>query len=172
MKKALVLLVAVALLSGIAASGTKEFYKGSFTLTPQVGLNKFAIPFGLNAEYGLTPNISLGATVMVWMWSDEWIKQNIISLAAEALYHFTGINAKSIDLFAGLALGYAIYSYSWKGDMLEFGDTGASGLDLGLVLGGRYFLNPKLAICLRLVSSFIGDWGGVGGQLGLTLRLK
>ncbi len=172
MKKALVLLVALALLSGIAASGTKEFYKGSFTLTPQVGLNKFTIPFGLNAEYGLTPNISLGATAMVWMWSDEWLSQNLISLAVEALYHFTGLNAKSIDLFAGLALGYSIYSYSWKDDMFEFGDTGASGLDLGLVLGGRYFFSPKLAASLRLVSSFIGDWGGFGAQLGLTIRMK
>ncbi len=54
MKKALVLLVAVALLSGIAASGTKEFYKGSFTLTPQVGLNRFAIPFG--SERGVWPD--------------------------------------------------------------------------------------------------------------------
>lgn len=172
MKKALILVVTLALLSGLAVSGTKEFYKGSFTLTPQVGLNKYTIPFGLNAEYGLTPNISIGGTAMLWLWSDEWISQTIIALAAEALYHFTGLNAKSIDLFAGLALGYSIYSYSIDLAGWDLGGSGGSGLDLGLVVGGRYFFSPKLAVCLRLVSSFVGDWSGFGGQLGLTLRLK
>jgi hypothetical protein len=172
LKKALVLLVALAVLSGVAASGTKEFYKGSFTLTPQVGINKWTIPFGLNAEFALTPNIGLGGTAMVWMWSETGVSESIISLAAEALYHFTGLKAKSLDLFAGLALGYAIYSYSVDVMGFDFGGSGGSGLDLGVVLGGRYFFSPKMAICLRVVSSFIGNWSGFGGQLGLTIRLK
>lgn len=172
MKKAIVFVIALALLSGLAVSGTKEFYKGSFTLTPQAGINKWTIPFGLNAEYALTPNIGLGGTAMVWMWSDEWVSETIIALSAEALYHFTGLKAKSLDVFAGLALGYAIYSYSLEMQGFDFGGSGGSGLDLGVVLGGRYFFSPKLAVCLRLVSSFIGNWAGFGGQLGLTLRLK
>ncbi|MCX6561344.1 MAG: hypothetical protein NTZ26_12625 [Candidatus Aminicenantes bacterium] len=172
MKKMLVALVLVSLMAGISIAGTKEFYKGSFTLTPVVGLNKYTIPFGLNAEYAFTNNIGFGGTAMVWLWSDEWIKQSIINLTAEALYHFTGIKASGLDVFAGMALGYSAYSYTLKMGDSFLGDSSGSGLDLGIVLGGRYFFSPKLAACLRLVSSFIGDWAGFGGQLGLTIRLK
>jgi hypothetical protein len=172
MRKALLAFLALALISGLAAAGTKEFYKGSFTLTPQVGINRWTIPFGLSAEYGLTPNISLGGSFMAWVWGNEWANESVIGLAAEGLYHFTGLRARGLDLFAGLALGYAIYSYNLKGLGDGWGDAGSSGLDLGFVAGGRYFFSPSLAVCLRFVSSFIGSWSGFGGQLGLTIRLK
>jgi outer membrane immunogenic protein len=170
MKKIFLALMALLVLSGAALAGTNEFSKGSFFITPQVGINSWTIPFGLNVEYGLTPNIGVGGTVMVWLWSDEWISQSIISLSAEGAYHFTQINVDKLDLYAGAGLGYSIYSYDIKGGFA--GETGASGLDLGIILGGRYFFTEKIAASLRLNGSFIGHWATFGGAIGVTIRLK
>ncbi len=172
MKKASIAVVALMIVAGAALAGPKDFGKGSFTLTPQAGINRWTIPFGLNVEYGMSPHISLGGTAMIWLWSDEWASESLISLSAEALYHFTQINVRSLDLFAGLALGFALYSYNLGAGYDSWSDAGASGLDLGLVLGGRYYFTPKLGVCLRFVSSFIGSWSGVGGQIGLTFRTR
>jgi hypothetical protein len=153
-------------------AGPKEFTKGAFYLTPQAGFNSFTIPFGVNAEFAISPNIGIGGTAMAWLWSEEWYSQTVISLAAEALYHFTGLKAAKFDLFAGAGLGYSIYSYSIKAGFLDLGGTGGSGLHIGLILGGRYWFSPKMAVSLRLNQAFLGDWGGFGGQLGVTFRMK
>ncbi|HEX9901235.1 MAG TPA: hypothetical protein VGB72_00075 [Acidobacteriota bacterium] len=170
MKKAIYAVLALLILSGAALAGTNEFSKGSFFITPQIGINSWTIPFGLNVEYGITPNIGVGGTVMVWLWSDEWISQSIIALSAEGAYHFTQLNVDKLDLYAGAGLGYSIYSYDLKDGIGV--ETGASGLDLGIILGGRYFFTEKIAASLRLNGSFIGHWASFGGTIGVTFRLK
>jgi hypothetical protein len=172
MKKAIYAVLALLILSGAALAGTNEFSKGSFFITPQVGINAWAVPFGVNAEYAITPNIGIGGTVMVWLWGDTWYSYSIISPSVEGVYHFTQLKLDKIDLFAGAALGYTIYSFSTKEDIGFTGSLGSSGLDLGLVLGGRYFFSDKIAVSLRSSGSFIGGWAGFGGALGVTIRLK
>jgi hypothetical protein len=171
MKKLVTAIFALLILSGAALAGTNEFSKGSFFITPQVGINSWAIPFGVNAEYAITPNIGIGGTVMVWLWSDTWYTYSIISPSAEAVYHFTQLNLDKIDLFAGAALGYTIYSFSSK-EAGFTGSLGSSGIDLGIVLGGRYFFSDKIAVSLRTSGSFIGGWAGFGGAIGVTFKLK
>jgi len=170
MKKTLVVVAALLLLSGAALAGENEFSTGSFFITPQVGINSFTVPFGVNAEYAITPNIGVGGTVMVWLWSDAYISQSIIGLSVEGAYHFTQIKVDKLDLFAGAGLGYSIYSFDLKDGIGV--ETGASGLDLGLILGGRYFFTEKFAVSLRLNGSFIGHWATFGGTIGVTIRLK
>lgn len=172
MKRVVGAIVLLAVLAMPTLAGAQEFKKGAFYLTPQIGVNSYTIPFGVNAEFALTENIGVGGTAMVWLWSDEWFSQSLIALQAEALYHFTGLKVQKLDLFAGAGLGYSIYSWSWKDIEFPGVDTGGSGLYLNLILGGRYWFSPKLAVSLRLNGGFLGDWGGIGGQLGVTLRLK
>ena len=172
MKKAIYAVLALLILFGAAMAGTNEFSKGSFFITPQVGINAWAVPFGVNAEYAITPNIGIGGTVMVWLWGDTWYSYSIISPSVEAVYHFTQLKLDKIDLFAGAALGYTIYSFSTKEDIGFTGSLGSSGLDLGIVLGGRYFFSDKIAVSLRSSGSFIGGWAGFGAAIGVTIRLK
>jgi hypothetical protein len=89
----------------------------------------------------------------------------------EADYHFTQLKLDKIDLFAGAALGYTIYSFSSK-EAGFTGSLGSSGIDLGIVLGGRYFFSDKIAVSLRTNGSFIGGWAGFGGAVGVTFKLK
>jgi len=170
-------LIILCIILGVAMaplySGPAEFHKRNFFLTPQVGINSYAIPVGLNAEYAVTDNIGVGGTGMLWFWgSDSW-SNTVVSLSADAAYHFTKLEAKKFDLYAGAGLGVSIYSWKWKsgfGNMAS-GSSGSTGIFIQPFLGGRYFITPKLAISLRVNVAFLGDWTGVGGVLGVSLPL-
>ena len=151
--------------------GGKKFSKGSFYLTPQLGINTWAVPFGLNAEYAITLNIGVGGTVMSWFWGNIWYSYSIIYPSLEGAYHFTKLNMDKLDLYAGAGLGFAIFSYSTK--VAGFSGTlGSSGLVLGIILGARYYFTPNIAASLRINGSFLSGWGGFGGTIGVTFRLK
>lgn len=119
------LALGLVVLSVSAAAGPAEFSKGSFYLTPQVGINTWTIPFGVNAEYAITPNIGLGATVMLWLWGEPGWSESVIAPAFEAAYHFTKLNARKLDLYAGAGLGFAAYSWKWKAGGGGAGGTGS-----------------------------------------------
>jgi len=176
MKKISALGLMLALTVAGASAGPKEFVKGAFYLTPQIGLYSWggSIPFGAAGEFALTPNIGVGGAIMVHMWSEEFWTESIISFSAEVLYHFTKLKAQKLDLFAGGGLGYSVYSWKWKSGFEDWIESasGGSGLYLDPILGARYWFSEKLAVSLRLIGSLIGSWTGFGGQIGLTIRVK
>jgi len=143
-------------------STTQTFLKGDMFVTPQVGFNSWAVPFGVNFEYAMTENIGIGGTVMLWFWSDEGFSATVIAPAAEVAYHFTQLKVDKLDLSAGGGLGWAIYSSS--------GGGGTGGIYPFILLNGRYFFNPKIAVNLRFNVSF-GTWGSAGGTVGVTFRI-
>ena len=140
-----------------------EFNKGEKYLTPQIGINSYAIPFGANFEYAITENIGVGGTVMLWLWSDSGFSQSIILPSVDAAYHFTMLEVDKLDLFAGVGMGFAIYNS-------DFG-TGSSGIYISPFAAGRYWFSKKMGVSLRLNVGIIGDWGGVGGLLGVVFRI-
>lgn len=176
MKKLIISVLAVMLLAGTAFAGEQEFSQGRVFVTPQVGLNEWATPVGVSVEFAITENIGVGGTVMFSFWSDNWglgkIKQSIITPSVDAYYHFTSIELEKFDLFAGASLGYSIYSWSWDFAGDDWGGAAGSGLYLSPFIGARYFLTEKLAISLKAYFSAIGDFNGVGGALGVTIRVK
>ncbi|MHB8054936.1 MAG: hypothetical protein ACYDH3_06775 [Candidatus Aminicenantales bacterium] len=174
MKKALLVVVLVlAVIAGTAQAGTKEFYKGGIYVTPQIGLNSWGggLPFGVGVEYAVTPNIGVGGSVMLNMWSDSEWSQTLINFNADVAYHFTKIEAAKFDLYAGGGLGYSVYSWKWKDGGSGEGGVGSSGIYIPIFVGGRYYFNPKMAVSLRLVGSLTGHWAGFGGVLGLTFAV-
>lgn len=166
--KTLVLLLVVFLSFSLALSAAPkkkkhiplEFHKGEMYLTPQIGLNSWAVPFGANFEYAMTENIGVGGTVMAWFWSGA----SVILPSVDAAYHFTKLAVEKLDLFGGVAIGFAIYNAG-------SGISGSSGLYISPFAAGRYWFSEKMAVSLRLNIGLIGDWTGVGGLLGVTFRL-
>lgn len=172
MKKLCMVLAVVLAVSGLSSAGVKEFSKGHFYLTPQVGFASWGgMPFGLNGEYAISENIGVGGTVMAQFWSYGWGTASWITLAANANYHFIKLMADKIDLYVGAELGYGIYSFSYSSGYNE-GSSGASGLSLGAILGGRYYFSPKIALSVRLATPFLGSYTGFGGAIGVTFVLK
>ena len=171
-KKASVLLAVLLVVSGLASASSKEFSMGKFYLTPQVGFGSWggSIPFGVNAEYALTENIGIGGTVMAQFWSEAFGSASYIMLSAEANYHFIKLAADKLDLYVGAGLGYGLISWSYGAGYSSGGGT--SGLILEPILGGRYYISPKMAISLRLVGSVVGGYTGFGATAGVTFNLK
>ena len=163
--KILVVLLVVFLCSSLALSAAPKkkkyaqltFEKGKLYLTPQIGLNSYAIPFGASIEYAMTENIGIGATLMAWIWGDG----TLIVPEVDAAYHFTTLKVEKLDLFGGIGVGFAIWSA--KG-----GYGGSSGIYITPYVAGRYWFSEKMAASLRVNIGLIGDWTGVGGQLGVT----
>ena len=168
-KKFSVLLGALLVVAGLASAAPPVFNMNGFYLTPQLGIASWggSIPFGVNAEYGLTKNIGIGGTAMLQFWNEEGISESWIMLSAEGYYHFD-INVDKLDLYVGAGLGYGIYSVS--GTLLS--GSGSSGLILEPLAGVRYYFSPKIAASLRLTGSIVGGYTGVGGAIGVTFVLK
>ena len=172
LKSLVIGVLALAVLSSPILASQKEFKLRDKFITPQLGLNDWTIPFGVNFEYAYTKNIGLGGTGMVWMWSNEYLKESIIWLSADVAYHFTKVKAEKLDLYGGGYLGFAIYSFSWKDEELEDDDdVGSSNLTLGPFIGARYYFNPKMAVNVRIDGSLIGHWASLGATVGLTFKL-
>ncbi len=147
-----------------------EYQKGGLYLTPQVALYSYAFNFGAALEFGLTDNIGVGGTLMFAFWSDPGISYSLITPSVEGYYHFTQLDVDKLDLFGGAALGFSIYNFN--SDDLWLDGTGTSDLFLSPILGGRYYVSEKIAVCLKLYISLVGGWAGVGGVLGATIVLK
>jgi hypothetical protein len=159
MKKTFFMVLILSLVLSVSAAD-KLFDENSSFISPVVGLNSYTIPFGLSYEKGITENIGIGGTVMVWLWSGA----SIIAPQVEGMYHFD-LDVDKLDVFAGAGLAYYIFS---AGD----GIVGAGGLSIPLFAGARYYVSEKMAVLVRLNFSALGDWGGVGAIAGVSFKLK
>ena len=109
-------------------------------------------------------------------WSDNIfgnrLSETLITPSVDAYYHFTQLDVDKLDLFAGAALGFSIYSFNWDYQGVDDGNTGTSNIFLSPILGARYYFNEKIAASLKLYISILGNWAGVGGVAGVTIVLK
>ncbi len=176
MKKNLVIALLLSLSLSVAAAEV-NFQKGSQIVTPMVGITSYAIPFGVGFEYGVTENIGVSGNLMLQFWSEDWgvwgYSCTLITPSIEGAYHFTGLDLSKFDIYAGLGLGYSIYSWKWKdADQGEFDGVGGSGLYLSPFAAARYYFNEKTAVMLKLYFSATGDFDGVGAVVGVSFKLK
>lgn len=152
------------------SNGSAPFQEGDMFLTPQIGFNSHTTPIGANFEYALTDNIGIGGSLMYWHWSEsnffgDW-SLSVVSLSAEAAYHFTAVKVKKLDLYAGAGLGYMSLSTD-----SGFGDGYDSGISLDPFVAARYYLGHKIALNLKLYIDLLGDFNGVSSTLGVTFKL-
>ena len=157
------MLVAVPTRSRGKSTADLMFHKGDQFLTPQIGINSWAVPFGLNYERAVSENIGVGGTVMMWFWNYFGFSSSVIVPSVEGAYHFTKLDVEKLDLFAGAGIGFAIYNSDYG--------SGSSGLYLYPFVAGRYFFKEKIGISLRLNIGVVGDWHGAGGLLGVVIRI-
>ena len=160
--KKIILIFAVVLFSIAIFSNAAEFEEGGKYLTPQVGINTYAIPFGVSFGYGVSDNIEIAGSVLYLSWGEALFNYTVIAPALEGFYHFTSIKVEKLDVFAGLSLGYLIFT----GDLGNF----SSGLSISPFVGSRYYFSKNTAASLKLYFS-TGSLGGVGGVAGVTFRL-
>lgn len=142
--------------------------KGESQINVGVGLSSWGVPVYLGFDYGVHPDITLGAELSFRSYNDNWSSHkyhhSIIGVLGNANYHFnTVLNIPSNwDFYAGLNLGF----YSWNSPN-DYEGSHTSGLGLGAQIGGRYFFSNKVGVNLE----FGGGNAFGGGKFGLTIKI-
>lgn len=142
--------------------------KGQSQINVGVGLSSWGVPVYLGFDYGVHPDITLGAELSLRSYDDKWhdykYHHSIIGILGNANYHFNNIlNISSPwDFYAGLNLGF----YNWSSPN-NYEGSHTSGLGLGAQIGGRYYFSNKVGINLE----FGGGNAFSGGKFGLTIKI-
>lgn len=155
MKKLLSSLFVVALLA--CGTANAQYAQGDKLLNVGVGLAGYyggGLPLGASFEYGITPEISVGAQIDFYTWSYNYgfglgkYRYTFIPVAVRGSYHVNellNLNNDKVDLYGGVQLGYYISSYSGDGFAgTGFNNAYGNQVLFGIHLGGKYYFKPNL----------------------------
>lgn len=137
-----------------AAVSGQAFSKGASYLGARIGIGTIGyggLPIGGQYEYGITENIGVGLTGDFTSYDfGLGYKFNYIFIGLQGNYHFIDLlkDNPKIDVFAGLTVGYAIFSFSGDESFGVF--SNASGIYVALQGGARYFFTDNIAAEGRL----------------------
>jgi len=166
MKKISLVLVLTAITFTSFAQGSLA--KGEAQINAGVGLSSWGIPVYAGFDYGVHPDITLGAEASFRGFNENWrgdrYRHSVIGISGNANYHFNRILKipSKWDFYAGGNLGF----YLWNSPNGYLGNR-ASGLGLGGQIGGRYFVSNKVGLNLEVG----GGNAFSGGKFGLTIKL-
>jgi hypothetical protein len=150
---------------GTFDSKSTTFTKGSIYITPQVGFNRWSVPFAVSAEYAMLKNVGIGASVLAYFWSHS----SVIAPTVDGIYHFTWLKVPKLDAFAGLALGFAIFNSTYYVGV----DAADSGLYFAPFTGARYWFSKKMSAFLRVNFGVLGKyWNSPTALAGVSFKVK
>lgn len=142
--------------------------KDSLQLNAGVGLSSWGIPIYIGMDYGIGKEFSLGGELSFRHYNEDWkgyrYNHNVTGLSGNCNYHFNKIMSipPKWDLYVGANLGFKI----WHSPDKYPGDH-ASGLELGLHVGGRYYVKNRLGINME----FGGGNAFSEGKIGVSVKL-
>jgi outer membrane immunogenic protein len=155
---------------GSFAQGTLG--KGGKQLNAGLGFSSWGVPVYVGLDFGVHESITIGPKFSYRKYSENYAglkySQSLAVLGFNGNYHFNKlINLDSKwDLYAGLTLGYYIWSdVKWSNNSFDGYDGKGSGVGLDAQIGVRYFFNDKFGLNLEL-----GGGTGSGGSFGITYK--
>ncbi|OBX20978.1 uncharacterized protein DUF3575 [Gelidibacter algens] len=162
MKKQILLLGALFAFGLTNAQAPLE--KGDTQLNAGFGISGWGTPVYAGVDYGIAPNITVGAEGSFRSYSQTGFKSSIIGLQANGNYHFNEILEipSEWDVYAGASTNYYIWNTDSRYESLAEG----SGFGIGIQIGARYFFSKTFGINLE------GGGGNAtsGGKLGITYK--
>jgi outer membrane immunogenic protein len=166
MKKTITLIIA--LLASISMYAQAPIAVGQSQFNAGVGLSSWGVPVYVGFDYGVHPDITLGAEASFRSYRNNWSNRrynhSIIGISGNANYHLNRILdiPSNWDLYAGLNIGF----YIWNSpDGYE--GTRSSGLGVAAQVGGRYYFSEKFGLNLE----FGGGNAFSGGKFGISIKL-
>lgn len=173
-KKIIAIFVAIIAIS-ISASAQAPLPVGGSQINAGFGTSTWGIPIYGGVEFGVAENITVGGEIFYSSYSEtftvlhdvnKW-KYTIFTLAGTGNYHFNDLLEipSEWDVYAGLALGYAIFGFSYQGTGAAptYPGTAESMIYLNGQIGGRYFFNDNWGVNLQF-----GLGNTTGGRIGIT----
>lgn len=166
MKKQIFLILLIAITASTFAQspigkGQKQFNAG-------LGFSTWGLPVYLGMDFGVHKDITLGGELSFRSYNENYYHNSynhtIIGISGNGNYHFNRILKipSEWDFYAGLNAGFYIWSSS-----SDYGGNNASGLGLGIQIGGRYYFSKKLGINME----FGGGNAFSGGKIGISVKL-
>lgn len=162
-----ILFIALVLLSVYHAFGQGTLGKGNEQVNGGLGFSTWGVPLYVGMDFGVHQDVTIGPVVSFRNYSERFntirYSHSIVVLGFNGNYHFNSLIDldPEWDLYAGLTLGYWIWSSPNEYD-------GPRGTSIGLVgqVGARYFINDKIGLNLEF-------GGGIasGGRFGVTIKL-
>ncbi len=142
--------------------------KGQIQLNAGVGFSSWGMPVYVGFDYGVHPDISVGAEISYRSYSEDYYGGswgfNVIGFLGDCNYHFNRVlNIPSPwDVYAGLNIGFVSVSSKSSG----YNGSSSSGLGLGAQVGARYYFSKAFGINLE----FGGGNRFSGGKIGITVK--
>lgn len=164
----LILLIIVAAATTSIAQGTLG--KGGKQLNAGIGFSDWGVPFYVGMDFGVHESITIGPRISYRNYNYKYVgydvKQSLTVISFNGNYHFNKlINLDPHwDLYAGLTLGYLIWSDP-KIDGTSYKGGEDSGVGLDAQIGARYFFNDKFGLNLEF-----GGGTASGGAFGITYK--
>lgn len=145
--------------------------KGSKQLNAGLGFSGWGTPVYIGADFGIHEAITVGPRLSYRKYSSNYLvgrySQSLTVISFNANYHFNSLLQlpSPWDLYAGLTLGYYIWSdVKWDNSAYNYGGN-SSGLGLDAQIGARYFFTDKLGVNLEF-----GGGTASGGSFGVTFK--
>jgi outer membrane immunogenic protein len=143
-------------------------------LSVGIGASGWGIPLYGRYEQAVADNITIGGTLSFQSKTESYTgykwKHTIVGLNGRGSYHFNELlKAPDIwDFYAGASLGYFFWNTEYNGSGTDvYSGSGDGGFSIGAHVGGRYFVNDKIAINLELGGGTVLG----GATLGVTFML-
>lgn len=156
----------------VLAWGQGTLDKGGMQLNAGLGFSSWGTPIYIGADYGVHEAITIGPKISYRKYSSNHLfgeySQSLIVIGFNGNYHFNSLLKlpDPWDLYAGLTLGYYIWSdVTWENSTYDFRGR-SSGLGLDAQIGARYFFTEKFGVNLEL-----GGGTAAGGGIGVTFKL-
>jgi outer membrane immunogenic protein len=168
MMKKFSIAILVLAFSGITALAQCPLSVGKSQVDLGVGLSSYGIPVYAGFDYCFYKDFTVGGEVSARSYRDNWHDKDYnlfgVGLSSNANYHFNSLLKipSDWDFYAGLNLGFYIWS-----DPDGYDGSHATGLGLGMQVGGRYYINDKIGLNLE----FGGGNEFSGGKFGVSIRL-
>ena len=164
MKKLAFLLVAIFFFA--YTSNAQPIEEGETQVNAGIGLSTFGLPVYGGLEFGVAENFSVGGELSYRKYGRYSVySPSIITIAGIGNYHVNELLEipPEFDVYAGLSLGYSIWS---DNDVYNYSWFRGSGVYFTGQVGARYFVSDNFAINAEL-----GGGTYSGGKLGVTFKL-
>jgi Outer membrane protein beta-barrel domain len=164
MKKSFAILF-LSLITAFAVNSQSPIGNKGHQFNAGIGLSGWGIPLYAGLDFGIQNDITLGIEASFRSYNQNYTgsayTSSIFGLLFNGNYHFNRILEipDSWDLYAGLNLGYFLWSTSH-----DYPGSSASGFGLGAQFGGRYFLTKNFGLNLEVGGSSAFS----GGKFGIT----
>lgn len=166
----LTVMLAVIAVSYSFAQGTLG--KGGKQLNAGIGISSWGIPIYVGVDFGVHESITIGPKISYRKYNDSYsfgdYSQSLTTIGFNGNYHFNQLFnlPEEWDLYAGLTLGYYIWSdVKWDNGTYVGNYGNSSGVGLDAQVGARYFFSENFGLNLEF-----GGGTGSGGNFGITYK--